>query len=100
MHGEGNAAFGDQVGVAAVVLVIVREHRADDGTLIEEAAEHVAGVREPAVHEHAMDEICAHVQCGEATAPTREANALDIAEALELDHPTKLAGAGHTVRSG
>src|SRR5689334_7476108 len=45
------------------------------------------------VYEDAMNQIRTDVHPSQSAAPTREADALDVAEALDLDHPTKLAGA-------
>src|SRR5919198_1087660 len=90
MHGEGNAASREQFRVAGVVLVIVREHRAGDRSLLEKAGEGAARVREARVHEDAADEVGAHIQSRDSAAEARQANALDVAEALDLDHGTKV----------
>ena len=86
VHHEGNATVGQERGVAGVIFVVVRENGRPDPALVEIARDGLAGLRKAAVDENAVDEICAHVHAGRATTPAREAHALDISVALDLDH--------------
>src|SRR5690349_9230025 len=76
-----------------MVLVVMGQHSPDDAPLLQESIEGVARVRKAAVDEDPMNEVGAHVHRREPTAPTREANAFNIVEALDFNHWTKVAGA-------
>ena len=98
VHGERNAAGSEQFRVAGVILVIVRQHRTGHGSLRQKTGEGTARAWKAGVDEDPAHEIRAHVQASDSAAEAREANPLDIAEPLELDHATKVAWCRTTAR--
>ena len=86
VHHERNATRGEEVGIAGVVLVPVREHRTRNSGFIEEPRDGGTSAWETAVDEHASHQVDTHVHAGRATPPARESDASHVVKALEFDH--------------